>query len=111
MPVLAIEPPSPPMPVPAPPGAPAPGVKTETAATFAYTPQQYAPIVAAAIAAALKDDCACAKNAAATQAKLHCPCVKAQMAAMKSQGDALKKGLQELARSSRPHRGRAGRGN
>ena len=67
MPVLAIEPPSPPLPVPAPPGAPAPGVKVAPAATFAYTPQQYAPIVAAAIAAAMKDNCACAKTSAPTQ--------------------------------------------
>jgi len=109
VPVLAIEPPSPPMPVPAPPGAPAPGVKPEPAATFAYTPQQYAPIVAAAIAAAMKDDCACAKAAAPTQAKLQCPCVKTQMTAMKAKGDALKRGLQELARASRPARGRTGR--
>ena len=106
MPVLAIEPPSPPMPVPAPPGAPAPGVKTEPAATFAYTPPQYAPIVAAAIAAAMKDDCMCAKTSPTEQAKLLCPCVKSQMVAMKAKGDALQKGLQELARAARPGRGR-----
>ena len=67
VPVLAIEPPSPPLPVPAPPGAPAPGVDPPRRSDFAYTPQEYAPIVAAAIAAAMKDNCACAKTSAPTQ--------------------------------------------
>ena len=67
VPVLAIQPPSPPLPVPAPPGAPAPGVKVGAAAAFAYTPQQYSPIVAAAIQAAMKDNCACAKSTVPTQ--------------------------------------------
>jgi hypothetical protein len=67
VPVLAIEPPSPPLPVPAPPSAPAPGVDPPRRSDFAYTPQEYAPIVAAAIAAAMKDNCACAKTSAPTQ--------------------------------------------
>lgn len=104
VPVLAIEPPSPPLPVPAPPGAPAPGVKVAPAAPFAYTPQQYAPIVAAAIAAAMKDNCACAKTSAPTQVKLQCPCVKTQMTAMKAKGSALKRSLEQLARAARPKR-------
>ena len=82
VPVLAIEPPSPPLPVPAPPGAPAPGVNAEPAAPFAYTLQQYAPIVAAAISAAMQDGCGCAKTPAPTQVSIYVVCVGAYVRAL-----------------------------
>lgn len=86
VPVLAIEPPSPPLPVPAPPGAPAPGVNAEPAAPFAYTPQQYAPIVAAAISAAMQDGCGCAMTPAPTQVSIYILCVGAYVRALSRSG-------------------------
>ena len=103
VPVLAIEPPSPPLPVPAPPGAPAPGpppANVPPPAAAAFTPEAYSPIIEAAIAAAVRSGCACVA-AAPTQAKAHCPCVRTQMKAMKAKGQALRKSLRNLARDAR----------
>lgn len=53
--------------VPAPPGAPAPGVHQEARAPLAYTPGEFEPLIAAAIAEAMKEDCSCAKQSSTTQ--------------------------------------------
>jgi len=115
-PVLPIEPPSPPLPVPAPPGTAAPGVQAPPPAPFAYTPEQYEPLMSAAIAAAVREGCGCAMGggeageggaappapADTVAARQHCPCVRQQLRQLKSKGRAIKQSLARVIRKTHP---------
>jgi len=115
-PVLPIEPPSPPLPVPAPPGTAAPGVQAPPPAPFAYTPEQYEPLMSAAIAAAVREGCRCAMggveageggaappaSADTVAARQQCPCVRQQLRQLKSKGRAIKQSLARVIRKTHP---------
>mmetsp|Transcript_18887 Transcript_18887/g.38456 ORF Transcript_18887/g.38456 Transcript_18887/m.38456 type:complete len:650 (-) Transcript_18887:279-2228(-) len=100
-PVLAVEPPSPPVPVPAAPGTAAPGVNVQPAAPLAYTKEEYEPIIAAAIARAMSSGCGCVHQTETVQARASCPCVKQELVAMKQTGAAIKSALAQVAQEAK----------
>jgi hypothetical protein len=89
------------MPVPAPPGTAPPGAYVSPhAVVVAYTPQEYAPIIAAAIAQAVHGGCGCAAASTVVTVQEQCPCVQQQLAAMKAKGKAIKQVLSQVVKAA-----------
>ncbi len=90
------------MPVPASPGTAPPGAYVSPHAVFAYTPQEYAPIISAAIAQAVSGGCGCAAATTVVTVQQRCPCVQQQLAAMKAKGKAIKQVLSQMVKAIEP---------
>lgn len=86
--------------MPAPLGTAAPGVNTMPRAAVAYTPEQYSPIISAAIAQAVSGGCGCAALATITVAREECPCVQEHIAALKAKGNAIKQALSQVVKEA-----------
>lgn len=109
-PVNIVEPPSPPAPRHAPPGTAAPGVQTiaiPPRAVAAYTPFEYSPMIATAIAQASSQGCGCVAQTVVAAQRAQCPCVQTQLRQLKAKGGAIKQSLSEVVVAKARARGHA----